>query len=160
MLQIRPILPGEVPLLEDFLYEAIFQPEGAGRLPRKIIKTPGIDVYIRDFGKAKGDHCLVAGWEGKIVGAAWVRVLAGEVKGFGNVDDQTPELAVSLLEEYRNRGIGTALMKKMIVLLKEKGYEQVSLSVTKTNHAVKMYEKLGFEVIEENEQDYLMLLKL
>jgi ribosomal protein S18 acetylase RimI-like enzyme/catechol 2,3-dioxygenase-like lactoylglutathione lyase family enzyme len=160
MLPIRPISPNELPVLEDFLYEAIFQPEGAERLPRDIIKAPEIDIYIRDFGKAKGDHCLVADWNGKIVGAVWVRILAGEIKGFGNVDDKTPELAISLLKEYRKHGIGTALIKKMIVLLKEKGYKQVSLSVTKANYAVGMYKKLGFDIIEESKQDCLMLLKM
>ncbi|MDR3132990.1 MAG: hypothetical protein LBU42_03080 [Prevotellaceae bacterium] len=41
----------DFPILEDLLYETIFQPEGAGRLPRDIIKNPEIEAYIRDFGK-------------------------------------------------------------------------------------------------------------
>jgi ribosomal protein S18 acetylase RimI-like enzyme len=123
--------------------------------------VPEIDVYIRGFGRENGgDLCLIADLNGKFVGVVWTLILAGEVKGFGNVDDQTPELAISLLKEHRNRGIGTLLMKKMIDLLKEKGYEQVSLSVDKANYAVKMYQKLGFEIIEEKGQGYLMLLKL
>jgi ribosomal protein S18 acetylase RimI-like enzyme len=160
MLQIRPILSNELPVLADFLYEVIFQPEGAEQLPHNIIKVPEIDIYIRDFGKAKDDYCLIADLDGKIVGAVWIRILAGEVKGFGYVNDKTPELAISLLKEHRNKGVGTLLMKRMIILLKEKGYEQVSLSVTKTNYAVKMYKKSGFEIIEENKRDDLMILKL
>ncbi|MDR1897794.1 MAG: hypothetical protein LBR10_13495, partial [Prevotellaceae bacterium] len=100
MLQIRPILPNELPVLEDFLYEAIYQPEGAERLPREIIKAPEIDVYIRDFGKAKDDHCLVADWDGKIVGAVWVRILAGEVKGYGNIDDKNTRIDCYLKKVY------------------------------------------------------------
>jgi ribosomal protein S18 acetylase RimI-like enzyme len=160
MMPIRHILTNELHVLEDFLYEAIYQAEGAERLPREVISVPEIDVYIRGFGREKDDISLVADLNGRLVGAVWTRVLTGEVKGFGNVDDQTPELAISLLKEHRNKGIGTLLMEKMIDLLKENGYGQVSLSVDKANYAVKLYQKLGFEIIEENKQDYLMLLKL
>lgn len=150
----------ELPILEDLLYEAIFQPEGAKPLPRDIIKKPEINIYIRDFGKKKGDSCLLAEIDCKIVGGVWVRILSGEIKGFGNVDLETPEFAVSMFKEYRNRGIGTQLMKKMIDYLKEKGYRQASLSVQKANYAVRMYRKCGFEIVRENEEDYIMLLKL
>ena len=81
-------------------------------------------------------------------------------KGFGNVDKKTPEFAISLFKEYRNQGIGTRMMKKMITYLQKCGYEQASLSVQKENYAVRLYKKVGFEIIGENNKDYLMLLKL
>jgi hypothetical protein len=62
------------PILEDLLYEAIFQPEGAEPLPRDIIKNPEIGAYIRDFGKKQGDFCLLAELNGEIVGGAWLRI--------------------------------------------------------------------------------------
>lgn len=156
---IREIKEAELNVLENMLYEAIFQSEGREPLPRDIIEKPEISVYIDDFGK-QGDYCLIADLDGKIIGAVWVRILAGEMKGYGNIDDKTPEFAVSLYKEYRNRGIGTALMKKMIEHLKERGYAQASLSVDKANYAVRMYKSLGFEIISENREDYLMVLKL
>ena len=97
---------------------------------------------------------------GKIIGAVWVRILSGEIKGFGNIDDKTPEFAISLFEEYRGKGIGTNLMQKMIEYLKSNEYKQTSLSVQKENYAVNMYRKLGFEIVEENDEDYIMLLNL
>jgi ribosomal protein S18 acetylase RimI-like enzyme len=141
------------------LYEAIFQPEGSELLPRNVINVPEINIYIRDYGTKKDDYCLVADLEGKIIGAVWVRLLNGEIKGYGNVDEQTPEFAISLLPEYRKKGIGTLLMEKMICCLKEKGYHQASLSVDKANYAAKMYKKLGFGIVEERKHDYLMVLK-
>ena len=96
------------------LYEAIYQHDTTNLLPKNIIKTPQINVYIKDFGKQKDDYCLVADLNGKIVGAVWVRILAGEIKGYGNIDDTTPEFAISLFKEYRNQGIGTRLMTEMI----------------------------------------------
>ena len=79
---------------------------------------------------------------------------------YGHIDDKTPSFAISLYKEYRGKGIGTALMKEMLTTLKEHGYEQASLSVQKANFAAKMYQKLGFQIIEENEEEFLMLKKL
>ncbi len=79
---------------------------------------------------------------------------------YGHIDDEMPSFAISLYEEYRNMGIGTALMRDMLELLKNKGYEQTSLSVQKVNYAVRMYQKVGFEVIDENEEEYIMVCRL
>jgi len=157
---IREIKEEEYPVLEDMLYEAIYQEENAEPVSRDIIKEPDIDIFINNFGSECDDHCLVAVSGDKIIGAVWVRILDGEIKGFGNIDSETPEFAISLFKEYRNKGLGTRLMKEMIAYLKAKGYKQTSLSVAKNNYALKMYRKLGFEIIKENRHDYLMLLKL
>ena len=76
------------------------------------------------------------------------------------IDDTTPSLSISLLKEYRNLGIGTELMKQILLTLKEKKYKQVSLSVQKINYAVSMYKKVGFEIVRENKEDYVMICKL
>ena len=76
------------------------------------------------------------------------------------IDDTTPSLSICLLKEYRNLGIGTELMKQILLTLKEREYKQVSLSVQKINYAVSMYKKVGFEVVRENEEDYVMFCKL
>ena len=156
---IRGIRQNEIHLLEDFLYEAIFQRDENNLVSRSIIKLPELSVFIDDFGN-KDDNCLVAEFEGKIVGAVWTRILCGEIKGFGNVDDKTPEFAISLYREYKNMGIGTGLMKAMLELLKNKGYEKTSLAVQKDNYAVKMYQSVGFQIIDELEEEFLMVCKL
>jgi len=48
----------------------------------------------------------------------------------------------------------------MLQFLREKGYKQASLSVQKANYAVRMYRKAGFEVIDENEEEYIMVCRL
>jgi len=159
-IKIRYLRAEELSLLDDLMYESIFMPEGAEPLPRDIIKVPEIDAYIRDFGTKKDDFCLLAELNGKITGGVWVRILAGEIKGYGNIDPETPEFAIAMFKDYRHLGIGTMLMQEMIELLKEKGYAKTSLSVQKENYAVKMYQKLGFETVGENEHDYIMVLKL
>ena len=156
MTGIRPIRPEEIPLLDDFLYEAIFIPEGVAAPPRSIIEQEDLQVYVKDFGGRPDDHCLVAEREGKIVGAVWVRVM----DDYGHVDDRTPSLAISLYKEYRNQGIGTDLLGRMLELLRRKGYRRVSLSVQKANYALRMYQKAGFEMIADRGEEVLMLCRL
>ncbi len=153
--KIREIRESEYPLLSDFLYEAIFIPKGMEKPPKSIIRRSELQEYIADFGKAD-DWCLVAEMKEKIVGAAWVRIM----NDYGHIDNETPSFAISLYEEYRSLGIGTALMKTMLQFLRGKGYKQTSLSVQKANYAVNMYRKAGFEIISENEEEYIMLCRL
>lgn len=113
----------------------IFIPEGVMAPSRDIIYQPELQVYVKNFGKRKGDICYVAEFCNQIVGAVWVRIM----------------------NDY---GIGTQLMKTMIGKLKEQGYKQASLSVQKTNYAVHMYKKIGFEIVDENLEEYIMVCRL
>jgi len=153
--RIREIKESEYSVLLDFLYEAIFIPEGTEKPSKSIIEQPELQVYIADFGKSD-DWCLVAEIKEKIVGAVWMRI----INDYGHIYNETPSLAISLYEEYRHLGLGTSLMKEMLQFLKDKGYKQTSLSVQKANYAVDMYRKMGFEVVNENEEEYIMICRL
>ena len=76
---------------------------------------------------------------------------------FGHIDDETPSFAISLYKEYRGLGIGTKMMEKMLSLLKDKGYKRASLAVQKANYALRMYKSVGFKIVDENEEEYIML---
>ena len=139
--------------MRDFLYEAIFIPEGVEPLPRDVVDLPELKLYIQDFGKKQDDCCLVVEYDGKVVGAVWTRIM----NDYGHVDDETPSLSISLYKEYRNKGMGRQLMKEMMKLLESKGYHHVSLSVQKDNYAVRMYLKLGFTIMKETEEEFIMV---
>ena len=156
MINIRNIQPQEIPVLDDFLYEAIFIPQGVVPPPRSIIEQDDLQVYVRGFGEEPHDHCLVAEVDAKIAGAVWVRIM----DDYGHVDDQTPSLAISLYPEYRGQGIGTQLLNQMLDMLRQKGYPQVSLSVQKENYALRMYQKAGFETVEERGEEVLMVRRI
>lgn len=153
--KIRTIVEEEDRLLEDFLYEAIFVPEGVSAPPRSIINQPELQIYITDFGKKKDDVGLVAEVDKKVAGAVWVRIM----NDYGHIDNDTPSFAISLYKEYRGLGIGTALMTEMLRILKDRGYKQASLAVQKANYAVKLYQKTGFEIVDENDEEYIMLCR-
>ncbi len=155
-MKLREIRENEYDLLKDFLYEAIFIPEGVEPPERDIIKLPELKLYYEGFGTGKADHCIVAEDDSKVVGAVWTRIM----NDYGHVNDNTPSFAISLYKEYRGKGIGTRLMERMLELLKENGYKQASLAVQKANYAVKMYEKVGFKTIDENSEEYIMVCRL
>lgn len=153
---IRPLRENETELLKDFLYKAIFIPEGVEPPARDIIEQPELKLYYDGFGTGKVDYCIVADDERRVIGAVWTRIM----NDYGYVDDETPSSAISLYIEYRGQGIGTKLMKEMLALLKEKGYKRASLAVQKANYAVKMYENVGFETVDENPEEYIMVCEL
>ena len=147
--------------LPEFLYQAIFLPEGAAPPPRSIINEPEIFVYIKDFGAQPGDLGVVAEQNGQVVGAAWTRI----IPAYGHINDEIPELAISILPEFRSYGIGTKLMKMLFGALRRNGYKQTSLSVQKDNPAVRFYRRLGYEMSGERldhagHEDYLMIKEL
>lgn len=156
MYNIRPINYNETTLLNDFLYEAIFVPEGVQAPPGDIIYQPELQVYVANFGTQADDICFLAEADEKVVGAVWVRVM----NEYGHVEEGVPSFAISLYKEYRGYGIGTALMKRMLQELRERGYKKASLAVQKANYAVKMYQSVGFEIVAENEEEYIMVWRV
>ncbi len=150
---IREMKQEEYAQLSDFLYEAIYLPDGVQPPPRSVIALPEMQEYIVDFGTRKHDRAWGAEVQGKIVGAVWVRIM----KDYGHIDDDTPSLAMSVYQEYRGHGIGTALLQGLLSALKSQGCPKVSLSVQKANYAVNMYQAAGFHVVGENEEEYIMV---
>jgi ribosomal protein S18 acetylase RimI-like enzyme len=156
IVRVREITPADYPALEDFLYYAIFVPPGVEQPPRDIIKHPDVLIYIDGFGGRRGDCGVVAEADGYVVGAAWERI----IPAFGHIDDDTPELAISVLPECRGRAIGTMMMARLFELLFERGYKQTSLAVQKKNAAVRFYQRLGYKAVRESEEEFIMIKDL
>ena len=152
----RNIRPEEYEILKDFLYDAIFIPEGMKAPSKDIIERHELKIYYEDFGTGKADNCIVAEDEEKTIGAVWTRIM----DDYGHIDEKTPSLAISVKKDYRGQGIGKKLMSKMIELMRSQGYEKLSLSVQKANYASKMYTDLGFRILRENEEEYIMVYEL
>lgn len=153
---IREMKKEEYCLLDDFLYEAIYIPEGMEPPDRSVINCPELQEYIAEFGKRQHDKALVAEVQRNVVGAVWVRVM----NDYGHIDTDTPSLAVSVYREYRGQGIGTSLLNQLLAEEKAAGYSRISLSVQKANYAVRMYQKAGFTVVDESPEEYIMRVDL
>lgn len=157
--QIRHMTPEEFPMLEDFLYEAIFVPTGfEGEIPRSVVfDDPKCRAAFEDFGTLPDDRAVVAVVGDKVVGACWVRTTGG----YGHIDDETPSFSISLFAPYRGRGIGSAMMRQLLDELRGTGYPRASLSVQKENPAARLYERLGFRIVGDgfDETEWLMVYR-
>ena len=145
--------------LREMLYEALFVPEGEKPFPKSILDLPEISKYIESW-TPPGDFGIIAGDGDEPVGAVWGRSFNSTNKGYGYIDDKTPELTMAVKNNYRNRGIGAELMRRFLILTKEKGYKAVSLSVDKRNRAANFYREIGFKIINEAETAYTMRMLL
>lgn len=153
------MIPEEFPMLEDFLYEAIFVPKGfEGEIPRSVVfDDPKCRAAFEDFGTLPDDRAVVAVIGDKVVGACWVRT----TDEYGHIDDETPSFSISLFAPYRGRGIGNAMMRQLLDELRGAGYPRASLSVQKENPAVRLYERLGFRIVGNgfDETEWLMIYR-
>ena len=138
----REATAADVGFLREMLFEALYVPPGADPLPRSVIEQPELAHYVEGFGRA-GDVGLVALDGAEPIGAAWVRMLQGPDAGYGHVDDETPELTVAVLPEWRGRGVGAHLIDELIGLVGSSA-PAISLSVDPANPAVRLYERFGF----------------
>ena len=51
-------------------------------------------------------------------------------------------------------------MREILDVLRVQGYKKVSLAVQKANYAVRMYDKVGFEIVDENDEEFIMACNL
>lgn len=141
---IRRLRPSDQPLLWEMLYQSLHAPEGSPPFPRDVVERPEVARYVSGWGRA-GDMGFVAvDVGGEPIGAAWLRLLRGDERGYGYVDDETPELGMAVLPGHRGRGVGSELLGR---LLESAGavYRAVCLSVSADNPAVRLYVRAGFE---------------
>ncbi len=115
--------------------------------------------YVDNWGRA-GDVVLIAHETGNRVGAAWLRVFRASEPGYGFVDEQTPELSISVVPSRRKHGLGQELLDALLEKAKAEGHTQVSLSVEKDSPAVHFYERNGFNATGESEGGLVMVRTL
>jgi ribosomal protein S18 acetylase RimI-like enzyme len=146
---IRPLTSEDEPFLWEMLYQAIYVPEGQTAPSREVVHLPELARYVRGWGRAD-DYGFLASEAatGQPVGAVWLRLLGSEDKGYGYVDDDTPELSVAVLPEHRGQGIGAQLLTYLFA--SACGHLPISLSFSAGNPALRLYERFGFEVVSKS----------
>ncbi len=156
---IRELEPGDEPILWIMLYLAIHVPPGEPPLPLNIIFRPDLARYARAWGRP-GD-CGFAAFDAQRLpaGAAWLRLLTVENRGYGWVSDEIPELSIAVVPEYRGKGLGTRLLEQALRLAEEQ-FPAVSLSVSTGNPAASLYRRLGFVEVHQTGGSLTMLRTL
>jgi len=140
----------------------LFVPTGGRPFPRELVNEPILSKAYKNWGRY-GDIGFVAlnDKTKAIIGAAWVRLYKESDPSFGFIDEKTPEMVISVKRKYHCKSIGTQLLENLIQTLKENGFIAISLSVDHRNPALKLYKRLGFEIIKNAEDESpVMLLKI
>ena len=116
--------------------------------------------YVSGWGR-RGDAAVIALEGGFAVGAAWYRLFSRDEPGFGFIDEKTPEVAVAVVPSRRGRGIGSELLDALVEQAREQGYKGLSLTVAADDiPAMHVFEKQGFEQVEETDGSWTMRLDL
>jgi len=89
-----------------------------------------------------------------------IKIVRSENQDIGmfkvNRDIQNWEIIqIQILPPYQSMGIGSKLIQNLQAEASNQGIP-IFLSVLKVNPARRLYEKLGFEIIEEKEKSYTM----
>ena len=157
---IRPLAKSGEAFLWEMLYYALYVPPGQEPFPKEIVNEPEIARYVLGWGKPhdKG-FVAVEKISKRAIGAAWYRLFAANQQGYGYISEDIPELSIALLPAYRNQGIGTKLLNSLIEEARTH-YPAISLSVSTDNPAARLYQRLGFEVIERQGTSLVMIKKL
>ena len=145
-------------ILKEMLYHAIYVPAGSSPLCKTIVELPELAGYYIKWGKT-GDTGIIAESENEIIAAIWIRLFNNSYQGYGFIDKNIPELSMSVITDYQGQGIGTKLLHELLNDDELADYKAISLSVDKTNRAVNLYKRFGFEIFNESKKSYIMIKK-
>jgi GNAT superfamily N-acetyltransferase len=145
---IRQLTTEDEPILWEMLYQGLSSP-GKKNLPsRDVVHRPEFARYVEGWGRA-GDTGFVAHNKksGMLIGAVWLRKPAGK-------SDAPPELALVVKPEHRKHGIGTALLTQLVRANPKQS--AISLSFVSGKPVLRLYERFGFKVVEEQPAGVVM----
>ena len=143
----------DVRFLKDMLRHAFYWRSSAA------VEDASLWRYVAGWGR-RGDAAVVALEGGFPVGAAWFRLFGRDEPGFGFVDEETPEVAIAVVPSRRGHGIGPELLDALVEVAEEQGYNGLSLSVADDSPAMHVFEKQGFEKVEQTDGSWTMRLNL
>lgn len=137
---IRPLCAEDEPILWEMLFQALQTVESDVPPSREIVRQPEYARYVENWGRP-GDAGFVAhdSANNQLLGAVWFRPPAEEAM---------PELAFAVKAGHRKHGIGAALLTHWVRTNPEQS--EISLRVRSNSPAVRLYERFGFKVANED----------
>jgi ribosomal protein S18 acetylase RimI-like enzyme len=151
---------GDELLLQEMLVEAIaWRPDTPRPTVEEVLASPHFALYVEGWGRT-GDLGVIAEEDGRPLGACWCRLFTDAEHGYGFVEPSVPELSLAVRREARGRGVGTALLGALVDRARACRHHALSLSVEEDNHAVHLYERVGFVRVRRNGNAWTMRLDL
>lgn len=156
MVDLREARAADGPFLVEMLaIAANWRPAARHRSVEELLGDPEFAHYISGWPEPR--DCGIVAEVDAPVGAAWYRFLPGADRGYGYVADDIPELTIGVRDSHRGRGIGEALLRRLIAMAGANKLRALSLSVEDDNSATRLYERLGFVVVSQADGATTML---
>ena len=107
--------------------------------------------YLDRYWNASEDRILVAE-DGEVIAFLSIEVHREETPEYVYLDD------LSVTEGYRNKGIGSALIRETEKYIQEIGVNPILFHVEKSNtNAFRLYERLGYKIFRDDGDRYMMI---
>jgi ribosomal protein S18 acetylase RimI-like enzyme len=159
--QIRAVELGDIGFLADMLCEAVAWRTGEAEAVRSHLGEPQLACYLDGWGRASDRGVVAIDESGRRAGAAWYRLFTHDDRGYGFVDEHTPEITLAVEPSARGKGIGEALMHALVAAARQEGHRALSLSVEEENvHALRIFTKLGFHRVGREDDAWTMLYRV
>ena len=145
----RPAGAEDVTFLATMLGEAaVWRPDKPTPSADEVLADPRYAMYLAGWPRP-GDYGLVAEQD-EPLGAAWYRTYTEANHGHGFVAEDVPELSIAVVVSRRHEGIGRRLLIDLIEAGVAQGHAALSLSVNGDNPARRLYESVGFVLVEKH----------
>jgi len=146
--EIRPLTRQDEPILWEILYYGLSSTAKNEQLSRDVVRRPEISRYVEGWGRV-GDTGFVAHDKKNraLLGAAWLRRPTDK-------PEASPELALAVKPEHRRRGIGAALLTQLVRA--NPHYSTISVSFVAGKPVLRLYERFGFKVVEQQPDAVVM----
>jgi ribosomal protein S18 acetylase RimI-like enzyme len=144
---VRRARADDADFLAAMLAEAVAWRAEAVASVDEVMADPQFARYVAGWPRP-GDFGVVAVDASDRLGAAWCRFFTDDDRGFGFDAADVPELSIAVVAGRRGQGIGRALLRALLRESTARGCDAVSLSVEPDNPARRLYEAVGFRVVE------------
>jgi ribosomal protein S18 acetylase RimI-like enzyme len=159
-IEMRQASADDLPFLQQMLFKAfLWNPDEARLEVGEFLRSTEFVKLLAGWGRP-GDRGLIAEVGGIPVGAAWYRLWTETNHSYGFVDAATPELSIAVENSHRSMGVGRALMRALLDAALADGFSGLSLSVDPANHALMLYESLGFDKVGESGTSWTLFMRL
>jgi ribosomal protein S18 acetylase RimI-like enzyme len=162
-IQLRQSKPSDMPFLREMLYEGVYWRAIANATNPPLeegLAPPGVKNALVNWGEREGDLAVVARVDSHYAGAAWYRFYTDDNSIRGYIEDTIPALVIAVHRDYRRQGIGKQLIEWLIDHASTRHIQQISLMVSKDNHAMHLYKQCGFLDYVDMGDSMLMLCRM
>ena len=145
---IRSLTSCDEPVLWEMLYHGLSDPAAPEPASRDMLRRLEISKYVAGWGRS-GDCGFVAHEKrgGALIGAVWLRQPEDKCGA-------APELALAVKQGYRRHGIGTALLTQLVRANPDQS--AISISFVAGKPVLRLYERFGFKVINQQHDAVVM----